>query len=170
MYPEYSPIERRKKFHSASFKDGSVPLRRVVGLVVFDGEKFLLLHRVLHWKGWEFPKGHIMDGEPVDAAMRRELFEETGISDYEVVGRVDEINYFDSVRRIKSHVQNFLIRVSSNNKITFEHQSLKGGAKVREHDDFKWCFPSEAVKMLKHKNMKGTMVKAIKMLGLETGK
>ncbi|MCX6803991.1 MAG: NUDIX domain-containing protein [Candidatus Diapherotrites archaeon] len=168
MYPE-SSSDRLGGAHSRTFGDspdiGSS--RMIVGLVVFDGEKFLLLHRVLHWRGWEFPKGGVKDNEEVFDAIGRELFEETGIPKYELVGKVDEIHYFDSVRKIKSFVQNFIVRVSSNNKISFEHQDLKDGVKVVEHDDFKWCFPSEAVKMLKHKNMKNTMIKAVRKLGLE---
>lgn len=169
----YSEEKNRPKSGTGGGKpaqQGNFSMHRIVGLVVFDGEKFLLLHRLLHWRGWEFPKGHIKEGEPVDAAMARELFEETGILKFELLGKIDEVNYFDNVRKRKSHVQNFLVRVSSNNKITFEHQAIKNGERVAEHDDFKWCFPSEAVKLLKHKNMKQSMQKAIKMLGLEEGK
>lgn len=168
MYPENS--SKKKGSFGPKPKIGGVVVRRVVGLVVFDGEKFLLLHRLLNWRGWEFPKGHIKEGEEVMDAMKRELFEETGIPKFELVDKIDKVNYFDRVRKSKTFVQNYLIRVSSNNKITFEHQSLKEGAKVMEHDDFKWCFPSEAVKLLKHKNMKSTMSKAIKKLGLKEGK
>ena len=57
-------------------KDYSPSCREIVGLVVFDGEKFLLLHRVLHWSGWEFAKGGIKAGEKIEEAIRRELFEE----------------------------------------------------------------------------------------------
>lgn len=170
MYPEGTLSKKSMDFESAHLAKAVMADRRIVGLVVFDGEKFLLLHRLLHWKGWEFPKGHVKDDESVATAMGRELLEETGIPKFELVGKIDEIDHFDSARKQRSFVQNFLVRVSSNNKITFEHQSFKNGVKVREHDDFKWCFPAEAVKMLKHKNMKQSMQKAIKMLGLEMEK
>ncbi|MFA6268737.1 MAG: NUDIX domain-containing protein [archaeon] len=167
MYPDESV--KRGVSHKPSIGVIAKP-RNIVGLVVFDGEKFLLLHRVLHWKGWEFPKGHIKDGEDVFVAMQRELFEETGIPKLELVGKIDELSYFDNARGVKSFIQNYLVRVSSNNRITFENQSIKDGKKVIEHDDFKWCFPGEAVKKLTHKNMKQTMKKAIAMLGLEMEK
>lgn len=170
MYPEGKGSHGRHQSGHRPADSHSAPVRRIVGLVVFDGEKFLLLHRVLNWRGWEFPKGHIMDGESIEDARARELFEETGIPKHEVVGKIDEVNYFDNVRKNRSLVHNFLVRVSSNNRITFEHQSMKDGKLVSEHDDFKWCFPAEAVKMLKHKNMKQTMRNAVKMLGLSMEK
>ncbi len=166
MYPESNFVKRKKPAGGASVAGAGIKSREIVGLVVFDGEKFLLLHRVLHWSGWEFPKGGINDGESVEDAIKRELFEETSIPRHDFLGKVDELYYFDSSRNVESHVQNFLIRVSSNNKISFENQDSSKGEKTIEHDDFKWCEPSEAVKMLKHKNMKNTMLKAIKMLGL----
>jgi len=170
MYPEHSSKRNSGTGFAGQKENLSHPVRQIVGLVVFDGEKFLLLHRILHWKGWEFPKGGIDPNESVNDAIRRELLEETGIPKYELVGKIDELDYFDAIRKRTSHVQNFLIRVSSNNKITFENQSLKDGKMAVEHDDFKWCFPAEAVKTLRHKNMKSSMLKAIKMLGLDISK
>jgi len=168
MYPEGEP--KKGKGFSAKHGSSKASKRYIVGLVVFDGEKFLLLHRVLHWRGWEFPKGGIKEGESIDAAIKRELFEETGLSKLELIGKIDELTYYDDSRNLDSFIKNFLIRVSSNNRISFEHQAVKDGKKVIEHDDFKWCFPGEAVSLLKHKNMKETMKKAIKVLGLEISK
>jgi 8-oxo-dGTP pyrophosphatase MutT (NUDIX family) len=158
MYPNDSVISKK------------APVRYIVGIVVFDGEKFLLLHRKLNWVGWEFPKGGINTSESPEESIKRELFEETGLKKFELVSKIDFVTHFDSIRKMESHVQNYLVRVSSNNKITFENQAQKHGKKIIEHDDFKWCFPQEAVKLLKHQNMKETMKKAIKLLGLEMEK
>jgi len=165
MYPQ---IAQKKK--PSSGKKQSIPVRKVVGLVVFDGEKFLLLHRVLNWKGWEFAKGHIEEGEDIDAAIKRELFEETGLVKYSLIGHIDNVSCLDKVRKKRTYVRNFLLHVSSNNKVSFENQTTKGGEQVLEHDAFRWCFPNEAVELLTHENMQQTMKKAIKMLNLEVGK
>jgi len=168
MYPEEGAKGPKSNRASKFVKEAAS--RQIVGLVVFDGEKFLLLHRLLHWSGWEFPKGVIKESESILEAIERELFEETAIPKFEMVGKIDELDYFDDSRNLNYHIQNYLIRVSSNNRISFENQSVKNSERVIEHDDFKWCFPKEAVLLLKHKNMKDTVKKAIKMLALETEK
>ena len=83
---------------------------------------------------------------------------------------MDSYIFLDHVHDKEVFIQNYLIRVSSNNKINFDNQSVKDGKKIMEHDDFKWCFPAEAVKLLTHNNSKRSMKKAIKMLGLQATK
>ncbi|MFA5856001.1 MAG: NUDIX domain-containing protein [Candidatus Pacearchaeota archaeon] len=57
--------------------------RRAVFIVAYykkdDKINYLLLHRKLHWKGWEFPKGGIEPYEDKLKAAKRELTEETGL-------------------------------------------------------------------------------------------
>lgn len=60
-----------------------------VGIIVFlktkDGIKYLLLkHKQGHWS---FCKGHPNAGEDKPESARRELFEETGISDIELISK-----------------------------------------------------------------------------------
>jgi 8-oxo-dGTP pyrophosphatase MutT (NUDIX family) len=141
-------------------------IRHIIGLVVFDGERFLLLHRKLHWTGWEFPKGAIEDNEKEEQTIERELFEETGLKKYKVVGQIDEFDYFDEKRKIDSHIKNYLLQVSSNSKVSLNNAHVLDGKVVLEHDDFKWFFPGEAVKKVTHSNQKETMRKAIEFLGL----
>ena len=140
--------------------------RELVGIIVFDGEKFLLLHRVMNWRGWEFPKGGIDAEEPIEKALARELFEETGLKDFELVGKVDEFVFFDKKRVHKTHAVVFLVRVASTSRVSFENQALVDGKRLVEHDYFKWFLPAEAVKTLTHNDTKNSLKKAIKMLGL----
>ena len=76
--------------------------RQIVGIVVFDGEKFLLLHRLLNWVGWEFPKGAIEEKESLQETVKRELFEETGLKKYSTLTQLDSFEYFDDKRGINS--------------------------------------------------------------------
>jgi 8-oxo-dGTP pyrophosphatase MutT (NUDIX family) len=165
MYPESNSSRSRVSDNSKPRLD-----RNVVGIIAFDGEKFLLLHRVLNWSGWEFAKGGIEANEAVETAIGRELFEETGIPKFEMVSKVDEYYFLNKITNANVHIQNYLVRVSSNNKITFDNQSVVDGKIVLEHDDYKWCFPSEAVKMLTHDNSKRSLKKAVKILGLSLEK
>jgi len=54
--------------------------RKGIFCVLYHGKKpeFLLLHRKLHWTGWEFCKGKKEKGETVLETAEREIREETG--------------------------------------------------------------------------------------------
>ena len=140
--------------------------RNVVGLVVFDGERFLLLHRKLHWVGWEFPKGGIEKNEKDEKAVERELFEETGLKKYKLVCQIDVVDYVDEKKKRDSHIKNYLLHVSSNSRVVLNNPHKLDGKVVIEHDDFKWFHPKEAIEMLTHKNQKDTLKKATTFLGL----
>lgn len=141
--------------------------RKVVGIIVFDGERFLLLHRKLNWVGWEFPKGGIEESEKEEKTIARELFEETAIKKFLITSKIDELIYYDNKRKMNTFIVNYLVHVSSNSKVKINNAHELDGEVVLEHDDFKWCFPKDAIKLLTHKNQKESMKKAIKLLGLE---
>ena len=64
-----------------------IKIHKAAGIVPFknDGEiKFLLIKNDL---GWEFPKGHIEEGETEIETAKRELEEETGLSDFKIMPR-----------------------------------------------------------------------------------
>lgn len=58
-----------------------------VGGVIFRrqaGETFYLLLRYRSWQ-WDFPKGHVEKGENEEQTLRREILEETGISEISIL-------------------------------------------------------------------------------------
>lgn len=149
-------------------KDGIEGKKRyIIGLIVFDGERFLLLHRKLNWKGWEFPKGGVENNEDYKDTIKRELFEETGIKKFSIVDKIDEFVFRDNVRKKESFITNYLVHVSSNSKVVLNNEHALDGKIIIEHDDFKWCFAKDAINLLTHKNQKESMKKAIKVLGLK---
>lgn len=61
--------------------------------VIHNG-KVLMINRRKSWKGWAFPGGHLERDESVLACVKRELFEETGltIEDIHFKGITDILN------------------------------------------------------------------------------
>jgi len=99
---------------------------------------YLLLH---HKKGhWDFPKGHIEPGEALEETIRREVEEETGISNLLFLQPFEEeIQYsFESKgKKIDKHVVFYLAKTSQK-EITLSS----------EHVDFRWLPYEEALKQI----------------------
>lgn len=53
------------------------------GVVINDEGKILVVNQ--HDRSWSLPKGHIDPGEDVLAAAKREIYEESGISELQFV-------------------------------------------------------------------------------------
>src|SRR5436309_3534465 len=89
-----------------------------------DAIEYLLLDYGRHW---DFPKGHVHPGEDDLAAARRELAEETGVTDPRVVpGFQHEIIYFFRDRRkglIRKAVMFFLAEVPARD-IVLSHEHV----------------------------------------------
>ncbi len=71
-----------------------MPIKRIFsagGIVVKDG-KVLVTQHSKH-KGWDFPKGHLEEGESSEQAAIREVEEETGVK-AEIVEKVGQTEYF----------------------------------------------------------------------------
>jgi len=114
-----------------------MPVERSAGAVVYrdtkKGREYLLLHhpdsvRVKKVSGghWDFSKGHVEKGEKTEDTVRREVEEETGITDIDFVpGFKETIRYFVKIgeeKRLK-FVALFLARTRKKHvKISSEHQ------------------------------------------------
>lgn len=69
-----------------------------VGIVLFNPEGLVWLGRRVGLNGpyhWQFPQGGIDDGEDVETAARRELAEETGVTQIAFLGRTHEWLTYD---------------------------------------------------------------------------
>lgn len=66
------------------------------GVVIYREKDGINLYLLLHYPGghWDFPKGHVEQGEDERQTASRELVEETGISDFQFVdGFREEVSY-----------------------------------------------------------------------------
>ncbi len=119
-----------------------------------DDYKFLLLHYELGH--WEFTKGHIEPNEDEQETVRREIAEETGITDIVFIeGFRETIRYFFRWKgsRIFKIVVFFLV------------QTAKEAVKLSsEHIGYEWLSYDDALKRLKFKNSKTLLEKANQMM------
>lgn len=68
---------------------------RCAGGIVLGDRGTLALVRTSGGSGWTFPKGHVEEGESDEEAARREIMEETGISDLELI---DDLGRYERYR------------------------------------------------------------------------
>ena len=128
--------------------------RRAVFIVTYRKEEgrilYLLLKRKLHWKGWEFPKGGVEEGEKLKNTAKREIFEEVGqkainVRGYGFYGKYKyKRKYPDRGGIIGQTYQLFSAEVNSKNVKMSEN----------EHSSYKWLKFDEAVKLLTWENQK----------------
>jgi bis(5'-nucleosidyl)-tetraphosphatase len=122
---------------------------RSAGFVVFRqdaasrGRLFLLLD---HGRFWSYPKGHVDQGEDDLAAARRELREETGISDVRIVpGFTHQISYeFHKKTRVVRKTVVYFLAESSTGDVRISH----------EHVGFAWLNYDQALATLNYESAK----------------
>lgn len=108
-----------------------------VAVVLIDSfsKRTLLLHRALHWSGWEYVKGGIEAGETAETAAHREVKEETGI-------RLSELHPLptDLTFRNGEEERSFQVFLG----VAAEQEVTLG----LEHDDARWMTLAEAKTLL----------------------
>lgn len=112
--------------------------------------KYLILKRKLHWKGYEFPKGGIEKFESPLKTIKRELFEETGLTP----------------KKIKNHHKKgfWKYKTKISDRPNFIGQTWKlysvlvdeGKVKIdkREHSNFQWLNFENSINKLTYENQK----------------
>ncbi len=143
-----------------------IAFEKSVGAVVFrvvDGKtEFLLIkYRNGHW---EFPRGKVEDGETEQDTMRREIEEETGISQLRVIKEFRESIRFS----YKAHGQERIDRTKNKNCIYIHKKAVFYLVEAtdeditisHEHQEFQWLMFDEGYKRLTFENAKSILTKA----------
>ncbi len=120
-------------------------------------KRFLILHRVLNWQGWEFPKGSIEAGEKPEEAVLREIAEETGIKKILSAKKLPVfLEFFDSIRKKQRVMQCFLAKVNARENVLLKKNIYQ------EHDAFEWVDAETAMKKLSFEDQKKVFRTALK--------
>lgn len=137
-----------------------MPLERSAGAIIVRRENNKNLFLLLNYQSgrsrpkayWDFPKGHIEKGEKLEDTVRREVKEETGIGEIEIVPEFKEtIKYFfkaDGGIIFKTVV--FLLAKTKEKEVKISD----------EHMGFKWLSFEESLKEVSYKNAKDILKKA----------
>ena len=129
------------------------------GAVIYNPRthKFLLLHYPTHGKGhWDFPKGHIEQGEGEVDTAKREIKEETGLDVEFIFGFRDEITYhfMDGKTLVEKKVVYFIALTENENvKLSYEH------------DDYRWLEYGEALQTITYETSRKVLIKAQRFIG-----
>ncbi|MBS3147658.1 NUDIX domain-containing protein [Candidatus Woesearchaeota archaeon] len=119
------------------------------GVVVFCEGKYLLLkYEAGHW---DFPKGHLEQGEDDKTAALRELKEEAGISAQIIDGFSHTINYkLELDGELVSKDVVFFFAICGKSLVKLSH----------EHTDFIWLEFEDALKKVTYKSAKEVLAAA----------
>ena len=141
-----------------------MPREKSAGAIVFRKEGSKIYYLLLHYQSghWEFPKGHIEENESEEDTVKREIAEETGLKDVEIVeGFREQIKYF--FRR------NYGLKGEARKKAPWVFKIVVFYlAKTRtkevkisfEHKNFKWLPYEQALEQLTFKNAREILKKA----------
>ena len=130
-----------------------MPREISAGVIVFrraPGPHYLLLH---YESGhWDFPKGHIEPGEDAQETARRELKEETGISQISFLdGYKETLRYFFRQKGIGIFkIVIYFLAETTQSEVTLSF----------EHIGFEWLPYEAALERLTFKNSRDLLVKA----------
>lgn len=118
-------------------------------LIVHPTEKKILLikradnHR---YDEWEHVGGRIAQHEEITEGMKREVFEETGLNDISILRPLRFWHLYRGKRNAETEIfgMTFLCKALSENVILTP----------REHSDYKWVTPEEALKLVSDEGIK----------------
>ncbi len=120
-------------------------VRDTVGLVLqnIKTKKYLILKRSTISNYWTVPKGGVNQGETFNAALKRELFEETGITKFVIKGEIPSLNHVyknenGCIVKVKTHL---FIAQTPDIEITLSS----------EHARFKWVDKKQFLQHSKNK-------------------
>ncbi len=105
---------------------------------------------------WTWPKGHVEKGETALQAAVREIGEETGLLDIEVLDELGDEHYRFTRKKeeVTKKVKIFLVHAGGEKDLSIQRSEVL---------DARWCDPEEAAKMLGYPNARKHLRKALEI-------
>jgi len=152
-----NPFGNKKKYDSLiAWKEKKY--RPAVFVVVYKKQYgkifYLLLKRRKHWIGWEFTKGGIEQGEDIIKAVKREIFEESGLKPKKIIKfRIKGKYKYHKLFKDRPGFMGQKYQLFSG-LVDDKPGKTKVKLDKKEHSDWKWLEFNSAIKLLTHKNQK----------------
>ena len=129
-------------------------IKKGVSVIVYDIPLyFLIFHRNSNWKGWEFPKGPVIDGEKIEETFQK-LIKKTGLRKIDVTHKLEGQRRFR--KEGKLHVYDvFLAKTNMNTPVVL--------GKV-DYDTYLWTREDRVLEKLSWNNEKEVFKKALEIL------
>lgn len=141
-----------------------MPREKSAGAVIFRKENNEIYYLLLHYEAghWDFPKGHVEEGESEVETVKREVKEETGIEDIKIIkGFKEWIKYFFrstyGLKKEKRKKASLVFKI-----VTFYLAETKTKeVKISfEHIGYKWLPYEQSLEQLTFKKAKEILKKA----------
>jgi 8-oxo-dGTP pyrophosphatase MutT (NUDIX family) len=117
---------------------GAVILREVKGQI-----KIALAHHARPANSWALPKGHVEDGESLQEAALREVYEETGLSN------VQMLRYLGSMLRASAKSNGDVIQKTIHFYLAYSSSQPKAPTPTdQKFVEAGWFSPKEAIRLL----------------------
>ena len=126
-------------------------IRHSVQAVIIDEnkKKFLLIKQFDKRKKrylWRHVRGGIEKGENEKQALRREIQEEVGLKEIEIIGKIYEYEYIFIPKKFSVSV--YLVKANMKEKVVL------GSTEEDKIKDYRWVSKNQAIKMLYWKDEK----------------
>lgn len=152
-----------------------IAFEKSIGAVVFRQQEGALMFLLLHYRNghWDFPKGHPEDSEDDEAALRREVREETGLDDLRILPDFKrQIRFFyrakgqeKQERKENGRFINIAKRV-----IFYLAETKAENVNISfEHIGYGWLSYADALERVTYPNAKKVLIKANDYLSKITG-
>jgi bis(5'-nucleosidyl)-tetraphosphatase len=147
-----------------------ITFEKSVGAVIYRKEDKVKKYLLLHYEAghWDFPRGHVEEGESEIETLEREVKEETGIDDLKIIpGFKKRIRYFyrakgEEAERLKKQKKSINIM-----KQVIYHlaETKTKGVKISfEHTGYEWLDYESSLKKITYKNSKDVLAEADEFL------